>query len=85
MTRQEALELQAGQSVEVRYIGRGAGRVYKGTVHSIWPDGSHIVVEYTGPPYGIDWSIPCEIVHVVISPEFQAMLDRLLPGKQEEK
>ena len=79
MTNKEALLISIGDAVEIRYIGRGEGRIERGKVKSVAMDGSHVDIDLDSPPYGIKWGVPSTIVHWAIHPAFQAKMNRLLP------
>jgi hypothetical protein len=78
MKKQEAQQLQGGEPVEIRYIGRGEGIVLGGTVKSVWSDGEYIDVILNTPPYGVKFGVPSSIVHHHIRPPIPVIKDHLL-------
>jgi hypothetical protein len=70
--------MRQGSYVEIRYVGKGSGKVEKGTVKKIHDDGD-VDIEMEHPSFGIKFSVPGSIVHEVqITPQFQSRLDALL-------
>lgn len=62
--------MEKGSYVEIRYTGKGSGRVEKGFIKKIHDDGEmDIEMEY--PSHGIKFSVPATIVHnVEVTPQF---------------